>query len=1139
MPTKDLTIKFYEQPEDGEKIGFKIDDSESIMLPPFYIFDSGEYAVDFTYRQQQYVPSNSVMSFNSDFSMRSAFNTPVIVGGATPGFIKITLNGIFPPTVGPGLVNDAEHDGAMTLFVGDFDQYNGYSTKSIVGVGRNGLALMTFGDEAGGRKPLNKVRRHPASLGSWLLGGEAMVFGGNPVPAFWRMTSAGSPDTTFNANVTATGLFNSSSVVDAIEVCPTTNKVYVGFRDSTNIAKVRRFNTNGTLDSSWNAGAGVGKDFNSPTYGSITFIRSIAIDPNNQWVLVGGNFTFVGGTSRRLVAKLFTSNATLQPFILLTDGKDCRSIALDDGGDEAYLAVTSSWVRQDVLPPDDKDIRGKGIIKVYTGNGSIDDNFIYNIGKGIRCDDAGLGTQILDIKVLTQYKGSPLTNRKMVAIAGEFYTFGDSRAENFACFDPLDQYGMLYPGYVPPLETIKFPTGYDSYLTKIIATNIRQGGVATPLENYFMVLGKYDVLQGMKVDTQFNDSTYTYSMMKDIEIGKYKSNVSTIDFTFLPANECEGDITIAIYNTYNPITNEFSAVGEVFEFRYDPIPGQIKIEAFTSLTMENFRQAIITKMTPHFNDLLDDTRVGYAPGWRDFSWNIEMLVDSMKLNIYNQVWPNPLYVTTDFPITYIAAGEVENIYFYSSYADTMWKTWDKLYSEYNGFEINYSNKLNEDVDGLIPDAPFVYGTDADMYGSEIKLSLTWINNPPPAMPREIYYNFIVQLLREIEIFSEEQLVDASLLALTRSPIFLKSTGTTQSRTRFDIYSFIGNIYDNAPISYSIEKQKIATTQNTLYVDIANIVKEDLEADITNFLGDTPVMSLGENESRWVRVIAQDYNGNATGSTTTTLYHVMDGYVSPFELNGAPECIYTFPRILTPHKNSIVRGAAPRLYYRNRDVAVMYAVIFQGYDPFGTPEYFFMVIEPNVFTSQNDLYYNSVDVATYLGTSDQATFGIVYMDGITETITYDVYDECKYDTYELIFKNKWGVLETISMSKKSIKQLNISGDDYLRSIVDINGDYDINRHTKKQFNVNGYEEWTLNTPFIPEYMVESVKQAMLSEEIWIRQTGYFQFGELVRTDKAYPAIRLDQSLVYKTEINDKNIQYTIKVRLSHNEIKNIK
>jgi hypothetical protein len=131
-----------------------------------------------------------------------------------------------------------------------------------------------------------------------------------------------------------------------------------------------------------------------------------------------------------------------------------------------------------------------------------------------------------------------------------------------------------------------------------------------------------------------------------------------------------------------------------------------------------------------------------------------------------------------------------------------------------------------------------------------------------------------------------------------------------------------------------------------------------------------------------------------------------------------------------------------------------------------------------------------------------------------------------------------VLQTLSMSKKSTKTLNIEGTDYLRSIVDINGDYDINRHTNKQYNVGGYEEWTLNTDFIPEYMNESIKQAMLSEEIWVRPGGTYNIYGLIRSTEVYPAVRLDQNITFKTQNNDRLIQYTIKVKLSHNEVKNI-
>jgi hypothetical protein len=120
------------------------------------------------------------------------------------------------------------------------------------------------------------------------------------------------------------------------------------------------------------------------------------------------------------------------------------------------------------------------------------------------------------------------------------------------------------------------------------------------------------------------------------------------------------------------------------------------------------------------------------------------------------------------------------------------------------------------------------------------------------------------------------------------------------------------------------------------------------------------------------------------------------------------------------------------------------------------------------------------------------------------------------------------MESFSMSKKSSKVLNVNSTDYLRSIVNYEGDFNIDRHTAKQFNVTGNEEWTLNTDFLPEYMNAPIKEAMLTEEMWLIDNA----GTII------PIVKVDSNISFKTSLNDKMIQYTLKVRLSHNTIKNI-
>jgi hypothetical protein len=147
---------------------------------------------------------------------------------------------------------------------------------------------------------------------------------------------------------------------------------------------------------------------------------------------------------------------------------------------------------------------------------------------------------------------------------------------------------------------------------------------------------------------------------------------------------------------------------------------------------------------------------------------------------------------------------------------------------------------------------------------------------------------------------------------------------------------------------------------------------------------------------------------------------------------------------------------------------------------------------------------------------------------TVTQRFEIYDDCKYDLYTIVYKNKYGVLESLPFSRKTMKSVESKGVDYERSILDYNGNYDITRHTSKEYNVNGYESWVLNTNWLPEYMNEAFEELNLSEEVWI----------IMSDDSIIPVVKEDKKIDFKTLLNDKLIQYTLKVKMSHQVIKNI-
>lgn len=353
----------------------------------------------------------------------------------------------------------------------------------------------------------------------------------------------------------------------------------------------------------------------------------------------------------------------------------------------------------------------------------------------------------------------------------------------------------------------------------------------------------------------------------------------------------------------------------------------------------------------------------------------------------------------------------------------------------------------------------------------------------------------------------------------RSPHLMITTGatpTTFTNVTYQIKQYEGDILDNitAPTSYLKSKTKIVPTQNNIYINISNLVREDLTADVDYFQDTdfTVARNLSTNESKWVYVKeTTDYLG--TGVTSgETFFYAVDGYIEPNEEQGIPDIL------MTGNKRYIYRGTNARIYFKTAGLTGL---------TIASPS---RTLTPISFTGDTDMNYGYVKSVKIINpiADKYLDYNFSYASKPNQTVRFNFYDECKYDVFDLVFKNKHGMLESISLSKKTSKTLNVEGTDYLRSIVDFNGNFNINRHTSKQYNVTGTEDWTLNTDFLPEYMNAPIKQAMLSEEMWLIDSD----GNII------PVVKKDQSIQFKTSLNDKLIQYTITVKLSHRTTKNI-
>ena len=148
------------------------------------------------------------------------------------------------------------------------------------------------------------------------------------------------------------------------------------------------------------------------------------------------------------------------------------------------------------------------------------------------------------------------------------------------------------------------------------------------------------------------------------------------------------------------------------------------------------------------------------------------------------------------------------------------------------------------------------------------------------------------------------------------------------------------------------------------------------------------------------------------------------------------------------------------------------------------------------------------------------------DGV-DLIKVENITECKYEPYKLSFINKFGALQDVWFFKRSNKQLSTKKEDFKRNTL-IGNSYAIDRHQQKNLYKMGNEKMDLNTGFYPEEYNEVFKEMQLSEDCWIEIK-----------DKVLPVNISDSSFSYKTSLNDKLINYNIKIDFAFDTINNIR
>lgn len=254
---------------------------ESLALQPNGAILAGG---DFTAFNQY--PFNYVGRLNADGSYDNTFLFNL--AGANG-----TVNQVLSLAPGPGQTN------GNAFIVGAFSQVNGVNEAGVARLDLDGTLDTTFNPGSGADNIINAAAEQiVAGSTFYVVGGGFANFDGYPAGGVARLTQSGTLDPNFNLGA---GASESNTTVRALAI-DANNRILVGgdftsFDNQTHHHLVR-LNIDGSLDSNFLAFDGVSSEINGS-------VRAIVLQPDGE-ILIGGSFTNVNGGAYNAIARLNT-----------------------------------------------------------------------------------------------------------------------------------------------------------------------------------------------------------------------------------------------------------------------------------------------------------------------------------------------------------------------------------------------------------------------------------------------------------------------------------------------------------------------------------------------------------------------------------------------------------------------------------------------------------------------------------------------------------------------------------------------------------------------------------------------------------------------------------------------------------------
>lgn len=360
------------------------------------------------------------------------------------------------------------------------------------------------------------------------------------------------------------------------------------------------------------------------------------------------------------------------------------------------------------------------------------------------------------------------------------------------------------------------------------------------------------------------------------------------------------------------------------------------------------------------------------------------------------------------------------------------------------------------------------------------------------------------------------------------------------------------------VNWVIDKPLISEDQYQTYINVSPLIDNRLKSNLSVYLSSSNVLPLPQGSSKWVRVSAMNKLVNLDREFVSRTYYALDGW-SEDGSNNVPRILLVGGRYGVEYdkpvryiRRALHRGSVGRIHYQTTlhdglvDVFGKHSsrtIENTGGNPLNSREFIKSVRIP--FTDYLDQPFVKTITMVFGYSKERFPTGYkpiddgpMTIDDIeneerpiedltfeTTKVIIDIIDECKYPIVEVIFKNRYGVLESLTFGKVSKRELKTTREDFSSSVVDINGVPNLNTHNKKPFNINGQEEYTLNTGHVKEYMNEVYTDLFMSDEIYLKCDYVGKF---------VPVNLMDNDFNRMKRINVGLINYTFRFQTSYNK-----